>query len=113
MAIPYYWGKGEIQLTREIVINDDTVIFEYCFYEEFVIIGIRETDELNAKYSDILFSESTANDDGEKKAGWICKKTFCYYGDVIQEEDIDAFIEKIESEVFTGQNSLMSKLTAN
>jgi hypothetical protein len=107
--IPYFWGNGEISLSRKITINNEKFDFEYCFDTQFVKVGIRETEELKAKLSNVQFEKSNDNTGSETMIGWICEIKYDYQ-EVKQKFSIGDFLDKIENEVFRGKNSLVSKL---
>jgi hypothetical protein len=85
-----YFRGLDIILSRKIEINNKEVEFEYFFDRQCVYIGIRETEELTAKFSKLEL--------GEKKEGWIFQKEFNYIEMVKQETDINRFLNEIEDE---------------
>jgi hypothetical protein len=83
-----YFRGLDIKLTRKVEINNEEVEFEYFFDRQFVYIGIRETEELRTKFSNLELEE--------KKEGWIFQKEFNYIEMVKQESDIDTFLKRTE-----------------
>lgn len=108
--IDYYWGNGDVSLIRKVIISNEAYEFDYQFDSQFVKIGMKETEELKTRFSEIQFIEPTDNEDGEKANGWICRKKYNYHTLVKKETDIDTFIIQIENEVFDNLNGMASKL---
>lgn len=108
--IPFFWGNDYIILQREILIINEKIIFTYQFNNDFLQIGIKETEQMNEKFSGIQFLAPVDNDYGEKSDGWICRKKYNYQEEVKDLNDISVFLSKIESEVFGDSNSLFSKI---
>lgn len=90
-----YFRGWDIRLIRKIEIKNEIIESEYIFDRQFVYIGIRETEELKLKFSNIEFKE-----------GWFCKLEYDYIEMVKQESDIDSFLQKIEE----GYNFSLSNL---
>ena len=83
-----YFRGWDIRLFRKTKINNEEIEFEYLFDRHFLRIGIRESEDLKSKISNIIIEE--------KEEGWIYQKKYDYIEMVQQESDIDAFLKEAE-----------------
>jgi len=94
-----FFKGSNVQLQRQI----SNLIFVYIFDRVCVKIGIRSTPELEEQYKSSIFN------DEEKEPDWICRLKYKYVQ--IEHDEIKAFFEKIEYDVFdrTNPDSLVNK----
>lgn len=100
--IPFFHGNDKIILTRIVNNHNKDITFKYIFDAHNVSIGSNSTKNPN----------ELTNSDIQKNSGDFFYKTYNYQSSVMQEKDIDIFLEKIENEIFDlgNQNSLVTQL---
>lgn len=110
--LPYYFGNSTIIVKRFIESDGSSFEFIYSFDNQFLKVGLKESELLTANYNHIEFTQEIEGDFGEVENGWFCRKKYDFQNEVQNIDSIDVFIGKIENDVFTLQNqdSLMFKL---
>ena len=83
-----YFRGWDISLSRVEKINGQDIKVYYGFDRKFLKVGIKETEELKERFSDVKFEDA--------ENGWICIKKLDYLQAVKSDEDIDGFLNEVE-----------------